>query len=59
MKRYWINQPSILQLDHKFHGMLVLAPKYIESETIQVWPNKGPIISMVVSSLSLSEGWPE
>ena len=57
MKRMWINQPSTLQLAHKFHGMNVLAPEESSDNCVTVYPIDGPVISLMVPTMVLSEGW--
>jgi len=57
MKRYWINAPSTLQPEHKFHGMQVLGPQQLSNDTVTVYPNSGSIISMRVFTNSLSPYW--
>lgn len=53
MKRMWINQPSTLQTYHKYHGKNVL----FDEKQMRVYFTKGPVISMEINKLSLSEGW--
>ena len=60
MKRMWINQPSTLQKHHDLNGVrvLVVEPKGSE-RTLDVYFTSGPVISMQMERLTLSEGWPE
>jgi len=53
LKRMWINQPSKLQILHKYNGLNVIA----DMDTLTVYPVKGDIISMMVPRNVLSEGW--
>ena len=59
LKRMWINQPSTLQPDHKYHGLNVLVEQDNNEEYIDAYMQSGPIISMRVALLSLSPGWRE
>jgi len=52
--RVWINQPSINQLDHKYHGMNGIAiPE--EGEFVYIYLCEGDIVSMRIAKSSLSE----
>ena len=55
-RRCWINQPSTLQPLHEHHGTNVLAVPYCEGSHA-VYFLDGNVISMVVPSEVLSEGW--
>lgn len=64
MKRYWINQPSTLQLCHDMHGQNVLARKGYDGNRqddvcTRVYFTSGCIISTLIPTISLStsEGW--
>lgn len=57
LKRMWINQPSTLQPDHKYHGTNVLIEKDNDEEYIDMYFTSGLIISMRIARLSLSNGW--
>lgn len=61
MGRYWINQPSKSQDDHKWHGRLVYAPKDFIAGIVTVYFTDHDIEfeSCQMSTLSLSPGWPE
>ena len=60
LDRYWINQPSGLQEDHKLHGKLVLAdPDNYEGEVCRCYFTEGPVTSSMIFKRSLSKGWPE
>lgn len=54
--RAWINQPSDWQPLHARHGENVLAARYTDTLSV-VWPLSGPVVSMVIPTLSLSKGW--
>lgn len=55
-RRAWINQPSSLQPLHARHGENVLACR--DTDTCdRVYPLSGPVVSLQVPRLSLSEGW--
>lgn len=64
MARYWVNQPSTLQPYHKLNGQTVLADfataeRCKDGQTyVRVYFTHGPSISMEMSTLALSEGWP-
>lgn len=58
MDRYWINAPSTLQTEHRFHGWRVLAPREFTGQASTVYPVGGPITSMVIRNAALSRGWP-
>ena len=51
----WINQPSTSQRFHKYHGMNVLALPY--KGFVTVYFISGDVISMIVPSNILSDGW--
>lgn len=58
LKRMWINQPSTSQPHHKLHGTNVLAGKSVYGEGFaEIFFLSGPVISMEISTLALSEGW--
>ena len=59
MERYWINQPSNLQLLHKYHGRLVLAPRIIKSKNVTIYFIDGEVISALLPANILSQGWPK
>jgi len=60
MNRYWINQPSTLQPDHKYHGRRVLADTSDEDgDYCRCWFADGPVVNMRVAKTSLSKGWPQ
>jgi hypothetical protein len=58
MKRYWINQPSVLQAYHDLHGRFVLAPEEINSPLVKVYFIDGPATSQEINTSALSDGWP-
>lgn len=54
--RAWINQPSVLQPCHRWHGTNVIA--YDEpSGNVTVYFLSGPVVSMLCSVGCLSKGW--
>jgi len=58
VERYWINQPSGLQLLHELHGTNVLAePEKWNPNFMRIHFLNGEIISMQVPKSILSEGW--
>lgn len=64
IKRYWINQPSTLQPDHKLNGKNVLADlttftlaKANGQKYGYIYFTEGDIVSQRISFLSLSPGW--
>ncbi len=64
IKRYWINQPSTLQPDHKYNERNVLADlktatlaKANNQNYVTVYFTEGKVISSIMSTLSLSPGW--
>ncbi len=57
--RLWINQPSTLQPLHNMHGQRVILIRYEDNgDFVQVAPISGNTLTMRVSVLCLSEGWP-
>ncbi len=56
IRRAWINQPSTLQMYHKWHGTNVLAD-YTHWPGITIYFLSGDVVSMVVDSPALSPGW--
>lgn len=54
--RMWINQPSIYNPFHKYHGENVLAHGDTD-DTCRIYFLDGPIISMQIPSNCLSKGW--
>lgn len=62
MLRAWINQPSVSQPLHKYHGVRVLADlldNTYERSNVVVYFTDGPTISMVIPKSTLSfGGWP-
>lgn len=58
IERMFVNQPSSLQPHHNLHGARVLAVAETESSH-RVYFTEGPIISMVMTKLALSKGWPK
>jgi len=54
--RCWINQPSTLQVGHKYHGTNVLAAPDFEGRS-KVFFLGGETVSMTVPSQWLSPGW--
>lgn len=56
-KRMWVNQPSTLQPHHALHGERVLVIHEYD-DTYQVFFTHGDVVSMQMSGLCLSEGWP-
>jgi hypothetical protein len=56
IKRMWINQPSTHHFQHKLHGTNVLAVEEWPG-TMRVYFTSGPVVSMQMSPLELSEGW--
>lgn len=61
IERMWINQPSTLQPLHELHGTRVLAViDPADKFTHDVYfADNGPTVSMRVSALALSRGWPK
>lgn len=58
IKRMWINQPSKLQMDHRLHGVLVLAaPSYFDM-SMTCYFLSGPVVCSEILKSSLSIGWP-
>jgi hypothetical protein len=58
IRRMFVNQPSSLQPHHDLHGARVLA--IAETEThYRVYFTEGSVISMMMTKLALSEGWPK
>lgn len=57
MRRMWINQPSTSQPHHKLHGARVLVEEPVVGYR-RIWFTSGPVISMEIHMLALSEGWP-
>lgn len=57
--RKWINQPSTSQQLHKLHGTQVLcAENEIDSPLfVTIYFLNGPVISMRVLKICLSDGW--
>ena len=56
IKRFWINQPSVLQQFHNLHGVNVLAvPDY--ENCMKVYFLSGKTISCSMPKSVLSEGW--
>lgn len=55
----WINSPSTLQPDHRYHGTNVLADmgNIDDLGYVTVYFTKGNVTSMIMKSLYLSEGW--
>ena len=59
LNRFWINQPSTLQPDHKLHGALVLAaPSGEKGDYCDIYFTSGETESQRIAKLSLSKGWP-
>lgn len=59
LERYWINQPSKLQPDHKQHGCRVLAhPEGEKGDYCDVYFTGSDTISSRMAKSSLSLGWP-
>jgi hypothetical protein len=56
IRRVWINQPSNLQPLHKYHGMNALAD-VSDPEEVTVYFLRGAVVSMMLPSNVLSEGW--
>lgn len=56
MLRMWINQPSINQPFHMYHGQCVLAERSTAG-IVRVWFTHGDLISMNVHKEALSHGW--
>jgi hypothetical protein len=56
-KRMWINQPSTLQPDHDHHGKNVIISNEPYSQFYRAHFLSGPVVSMLIASESLSEGW--
>lgn len=56
--RVWINQPSNLQPFHKLHGALGLAVHEYDN-TFRFYPVSGDTVSLQITGLALSEGWPQ
>ncbi len=60
LERYWINAPSTLQVDHKYHGTLVLVHiADLNKDYADAYLTKGDISSMRVATITLSPGWPK
>jgi hypothetical protein len=57
MERCWINQPSTLQLCHKWHGVLAHVEKG-NSKIVDIYLLNKNILSMRVPRKILSKGWP-
>jgi hypothetical protein len=57
MNRYWINQPSTLQICHKLNGVNVLAEPKPGERTVTVYFLSGEVISQLVPREVLSPGW--
>jgi hypothetical protein len=58
MKRMWVDQPSIHQLLHHFHGINVLAtPELDDPDFMRVYFLRGDIVSMRIPHRCLSDGW--
>jgi hypothetical protein len=56
--RYFVNQPSMLQPMHKYHGLNVLAIKEPSSDdAMRVYFLSGDCVSMIMPKLALSKGW--
>jgi hypothetical protein len=58
-RRAWINQPSTAQDAHALHGTRVLAEPYTVEGYSIVYFLSGPIVSQILHSNRLSEGWPD
>ena len=61
MNYYWINQPSTLQHDHKWHGMTVLCDLSSPENKINMFVrvffiDKSNKISMMINKNALSKG---
>jgi len=62
MQRYFVNQPSTLQVAHKFHGCNVLADlddRSLGDVSLTVYFQCGPIISAVLPRMALSRATDE
>lgn len=62
LKRMWVNQPSTLQMDHKYHGMNVLVNEVElkdEDDFLDAYFVKGDMHSARLSKLALDDGWKE
>jgi hypothetical protein len=62
IERYWINAPSALQCDHRFHGARVLCDKQDKkygANSVLVYFAEGNIASCLVTRSALSPGWPK
>lgn len=63
MRRMWVNQPSTHQPDHEHHGQNVLVMEKegklveVSKGIVDVWFTQGPIHSMQMFTLGLSDGW--
>ena len=57
VKRYWINQPSILQEHHNLHGVNVLGVSSQHKGSIRIYFLKGDLVSMEISKTCLSLDW--
>lgn len=53
----WINQPSRLQVQHKYNCRNVLAMIGDGSQFVTVWFTSGDVVSMRIDVLCLSPGW--
>lgn len=60
IKRGWINQPSTLQVAHKWHGIRVLYAPYTD-DSYAVFFLQGEVVSMILPRLCVSHDgmWPE
>lgn len=61
LTRVWVNQPSTLQMDHKYNGMhgLVNLNEFRDSSKgpiVRLWFATGPVVSVEVFKSSLSLG---
>ncbi len=58
LKRYWINQPSILQSHHKQHGLNVLTDKSgRDGYFCRCYFTDGDVVSQEINKMALCPGW--
>ena len=59
IQRMWINAPSTLQEDHKFHGKNVLVDikDHTFEHSVYVYFTEGNTESCLINRISLSKGW--
>ncbi len=57
--RAWINAPSTLQTDHKFHGMKGFRGEDYTKITCVFYPIDGDVVSFIADRITISEGRPK